>query len=83
MDQSVTVRSRPSSSGVSPSRNLIEAEWLAVWPFPVMERILWEMGIPFTDLPRLGRPFGSYDGAIWRGADGNSLLREPVKGQPS
>jgi len=41
------------------------------------------MGIPFADLARLGRTFGSDDGAIWGGADSDSLLREPVEEQSS
>ena len=41
------------------------------------------MGIPFADLARLGRTFGSNDGAIWGGADSDSLLRKPVEEQSS
>lgn len=41
------------------------------------------MGIPFTDLARLGLTFGSNDGAIWGGADSHNPLREPVDEQSS
>jgi len=40
-----------------------------------------KMGIPFTDLTGFGRFSGVDDVAIWRRADCNSLLSEPVKQQ--